>query len=71
VWYAGGPDPDHPVDITDAFPRKLAALEAHASQVAHLSGFEAVLRERHGLVAKALGLPEGRLAEAFTVIHIG
>jgi LmbE family N-acetylglucosaminyl deacetylase len=71
VWYVGGPDPDHPVDITDAFPRKLAALGAHASQVAHVSGLEAMLRERHSMVAKALGLPDGRLAEAFTVIHIG
>jgi LmbE family N-acetylglucosaminyl deacetylase len=69
VWYQGGPDPDHPVDITDTFGRKLAALEAHASQVSHLAEFEAMLRERHGGVARAQGLPEGRLAEAFTVIR--
>jgi LmbE family N-acetylglucosaminyl deacetylase len=69
VWYSGGPGPDHAVDITETFPRKLAALEAHASQVRHLTGFEAMLRERHGAVAAALRLPEGSLAEAFTIIR--
>jgi LmbE family N-acetylglucosaminyl deacetylase len=69
VWYSGGPGPDHAVDITETFPRKLAALEAHASQVRHLTGFEAMLRERHGAVAAALSLPEGSLAEAFTIIR--
>jgi LmbE family N-acetylglucosaminyl deacetylase len=69
VWYSGGPDPDHAVDITDSFARKLAALQAHASQVGHLEGFEAMLRERHAAVAGTLGLPEGRLAEAFTIIR--
>jgi LmbE family N-acetylglucosaminyl deacetylase len=71
MWYQGGPDPDHAVDVTDTFPRKLAALESHASQVAHVAGFEATLRERHGLVAKTQGLSEGRLAEAFTIIRTG
>jgi LmbE family N-acetylglucosaminyl deacetylase len=69
VWYQGGPNPDHAVDITDTFPRKLAALEAHASQVGHLAGFEAMLRDRHATVATTQGLPVGRLAEAFTVIR--
>jgi LmbE family N-acetylglucosaminyl deacetylase len=69
VWYMGGPGPDHIVDITDTFDRKLAALEAHASQVGHLHGFGAMLRERHGTVAATLGLPAGRLAEAFTIVR--
>jgi LmbE family N-acetylglucosaminyl deacetylase len=69
VWYSGGPDPDHVVDITDTFDRKLAALRAHASQVSHLDGFEAMLRDRHATMGRALALPEGRLAEAFTIIR--
>jgi LmbE family N-acetylglucosaminyl deacetylase len=69
LWFSGGPDPDHVVDITDVFDRKLAALSAHVSQVAHLDGFEAMLRERHLTMGQALGLPEGRLAEAFTIIR--
>ncbi|GII24180.1 PIG-L deacetylase family protein [Planosporangium mesophilum] len=69
VWYSGGPDPDHAVDITDVFDRKVAALRAHASQVSHLDGFEAMLRDRHATMARSLGLPEGRYAEAFTIIR--
>jgi LmbE family N-acetylglucosaminyl deacetylase len=69
VWYSGGPDPDHAVDITETFDRKLAALQAHVSQVGHLDGFEAMLRERHATLAAAQGLPDGRLAEAYTIIR--
>jgi LmbE family N-acetylglucosaminyl deacetylase len=69
IWYSAGPDPDHPVDITDTFDRKLSALRAHVSQVAHLPDLESMLRERLELQARTLGLPEGRLAEAFTVIR--
>lgn len=68
VWYLGGPDPDHVVDVTDRFDRKLAALRAHISQTAHMD-LEGFLRERLGQLAKAGGLPEGRLAEAFTVLR--
>ncbi|WP_338090585.1 PIG-L deacetylase family protein [Planosporangium thailandense] len=69
VWYAAGPAPDHVVDITDTFDRKLAALRAHASQVSHIEGFEAMLRERHATQARGHGLPDGRLAESFTIIR--
>jgi LmbE family N-acetylglucosaminyl deacetylase len=68
VWYLGGPDPDHVVDVTDRFDRKLAALRAHVSQTTHMD-LEGFLRERLSLLARAGGLPEGRLAEAFTVLR--
>ena len=68
VWYSGGPNPDHVIDITDVYPRKLAALEAHRSQTAHLDDLDAVLRARLEATATAAGLSPGRLAEAFTII---
>lgn len=68
VWYAGGPDPDHVVDVTDQFDRKVAALGAHASQTAHFDHAEWI-RERLTTVAESAGLPLGRLAEAFTVLR--
>ncbi|HEX5541246.1 MAG TPA: PIG-L deacetylase family protein [Micromonospora sp.] len=68
VWYAGGPDPDHAVDITDLFPQRVAALQAHVSQTAAFN-VEEWLRTRFTATAAAAGLPPGRLAEAFTVLH--
>ncbi|MFG2038254.1 PIG-L deacetylase family protein [Dactylosporangium sp. NPDC048998] len=67
IWYGGGPNPDHFVDVTDVFPRKLAALRAHVSQTSHLDGFDEMLRGRHAMVARAGGLPDGRLAEGFSI----
>ncbi|MER7001821.1 PIG-L deacetylase family protein [Dactylosporangium sp. NPDC000555] len=67
IWYSGGPNPDHFVDVTDVFPRKLAALRAHVSQTSHLDGFDEMLRGRHAMVARAGGLPDGRLAEGFSI----
>lgn len=67
IWYSGGPDPDHVVDVTEAYPRKLAALREHLSQTAHLD-LDAVLRARMAATAEAGGLPPGRLAEAYTVL---
>ena len=69
VWIAGSPAPDHYVDVTDTFPRKLAALRAHESQTGHLPGLDARLRERLAASAGHAGLGEGRLAEAFQVLE--
>ena len=69
VWYVGGPGADHAVDVTDTFDRKLAALREHTSQVAHLDDLDAMMRERQGMAARSVGLPEGRLAEVFSIIR--
>ena len=70
VWLAGVPTTaDHYVDITETFPRKLAALRAHVSQTGHMEGLEELLRERLARTAAQAGLPEGRLAEAFQVLN--
>jgi LmbE family N-acetylglucosaminyl deacetylase len=68
VWISGGPAPNHHVDVTDVFDRKLAALKAHVSQTAHMDGLEDMLRGWLGERARAAGFPEGRLAETFQVV---
>ncbi len=70
LWLMADAHADHAVDITDTFPRKLAALRAHASQTAHNPDLEGMLRTWSGGVATRFGLPRGHLAEAFRVIPI-
>ncbi len=68
VWIVASPSPTRFVDVTATFPRKIAALSAHASQIANLDDLEERLRSRLAQVASLGGLPEGRLAEAFQVL---
>jgi LmbE family N-acetylglucosaminyl deacetylase len=71
LWLTAHDESTHVVDITDQFERKVRALQAHASQTAHLGDG---LRERllgwNGGNARAAGLAEGRLAETFAVSRI-
>jgi LmbE family N-acetylglucosaminyl deacetylase len=69
VWYSGGPNPDHIVDVTDTFETKLAALGRHVTQTGHIDDLAGILRRRMEPLAREAGLPEGHLAEAFTIIH--
>jgi LmbE family N-acetylglucosaminyl deacetylase len=69
MWVMTGPSPDHYVDVTDSVERKLAALYAHTSQTAHLTGLEDRVRTRLAGTAARGGLPDGRLAEAFKIVH--
>ncbi len=71
VWIAGSPAPNHYVDVTQTFPRKVAALRAHASQVGDREGLEDFLRGWLARAAAQGGLPEGHLAEAFQVLETG
>jgi LmbE family N-acetylglucosaminyl deacetylase len=68
VWYMAGPSPDYAVDVTDTYPRKLEALRAHITQTSHMDDLDRILRERMTAAARAAGLPEGRLAEAYTIL---
>jgi LmbE family N-acetylglucosaminyl deacetylase len=68
VWIAGTNAPTHYVDITQTFPRKVAALRAHVSQTGDRDGLEGFLRERLARAGEQAGFPEGRLAESFLVI---
>jgi LmbE family N-acetylglucosaminyl deacetylase len=71
VWLSGSPRADHVVDVTDVVDRKFAALLSHVTQVSHqpdgqLQGFVTAWMRR---TASVHGLPDGRLAEAFHVVH--
>lgn len=71
LWLIGSPRPNHYVDITDVYDRKIAAIQSHASQMNDPTGalpprVEQRLREN----AERGGLPDGHLAEAFQVVTI-
>lgn len=68
VWIAGAPEPDHYVDVTGTFPRKIAALRAHESQTGHMADLTERLRTRLARTAQLAGLPGGHLAEGFRVL---
>jgi LmbE family N-acetylglucosaminyl deacetylase len=71
IWLPGGPTPNHWVDITATFGRKVAALQAHESQTGQIENLAEFLRGWLQRAAAQGGLPEGRLAEAFQVIDAG
>lgn len=68
VWVMGGPNPDHFVDVTATFERKLAALRRHVSQMTDADGLEERMRGWGEMVAGQGGLPPGRLAESYMVV---
>ncbi len=69
VWMTGSPTPNHFVDITDTFSKKMAALHAHVSQTAHNKELEKMVREWGERNAQAQGLDAGRVVEVFKVIN--
>ena len=71
VWISGSPAPTHYIDVTDVFPRKIAALRAHQSQIADADALEERLRGMLTTMAERGGLPAGRLAESFQVLPSG
>jgi LmbE family N-acetylglucosaminyl deacetylase len=71
LWLMGGPRPDHFVDVTGSFDKKLAALRHHVSQMTDpAGGAPANLRGRLQSNAERGGLPAGHLAEAFQIVRI-
>jgi len=72
VWIMSHPEMTHAVDITGTFDRKVAALQAHESQTAHLTDqLEEFLRGWGSGVAGGFGLGPGRLAECFHIMDLG
>jgi len=58
-------------DITDTFPRTVAALRCHVSQITDPDRLPDFLTSWLSRSAAQGGLPEGRLAEAFQVLQTG
>jgi LmbE family N-acetylglucosaminyl deacetylase len=71
VWIAASPTADSFIDITATFPRKVAALLAHASQISDPAELEDRLRDWTSRTAAQAGLPEGHLAEGFQILQTG
>jgi LmbE family N-acetylglucosaminyl deacetylase len=69
VWLGASPRADHAVDVTDVVDRKFAALRSHVTQVSHNPDLEKFVTGWMAQTAERFGLPEGRLAEAFHVVH--
>ena len=70
LWVMGGPTPNHWVDITDVFDKKVAALRRHVSQTDHRDDLEDLLRGWGVHQAEAAGLEPGRLAEPFRRVTV-
>jgi LmbE family N-acetylglucosaminyl deacetylase len=71
LWMMEHPETNHYVDMTDTFDLKLAALMSHTSQHPDPDRLPNMLRNLLSQNAAHAGLPEGRLAELFTVIRLG
>jgi LmbE family N-acetylglucosaminyl deacetylase len=71
VWINGSSTPTHYVDVTKTFPRKMAALRAHVSQVGGRDDLEDLIRQRLSRLAAQGGLPADSLAESFQVVETG
>ena len=69
VWLGASPRADHAVDVTDVLERKWEALGSHVSQVSHNPDLETFVTGWMSVTAQKFGLPDGRLAEAFHVVH--
>ncbi|MGL5824165.1 MAG: PIG-L deacetylase family protein [Nocardioides sp.] len=70
LWLTSHPTPDHGVDITGTFDRKVAALKQHGSQTSHRPDLAEMLRKWAAMNAELIGLPDGRLAEVFKVVPV-
>jgi LmbE family N-acetylglucosaminyl deacetylase len=70
LWLQGHVEPNHWIDTTEFFSRKVTALEAHASQTSHMEGLEDMLRGWGESLAESGGLASGRTAEAFRQIKL-
>ncbi|GHG48490.1 PIG-L deacetylase family protein [Streptomyces griseocarneus] len=69
LWLANAPEPNQYVDVTAVLERKLDALRAQDTRESRDADLEERLRGRLAGHARAGGLPQGRLAEAFRVLR--
>jgi LmbE family N-acetylglucosaminyl deacetylase len=71
TWVTGYERVNRYVDITDVWDRKIAALQAHASQHEHPEMLDGMMRGWNGGNATYAAMPAGRLAEAFWIFDTG
>ena len=69
VWVMSSQSPDHFVDITSTFDKKMQALHSHVSQTAHNENLEKMVREWGERNAQANNLPNGSVAEVFKIVN--
>ena len=69
VWVMSTQNPDHFVDITSTFNKKMKALHSHVSQTAHNENLENMVREWGERNALANNLPAGAVAEVFKIVN--
>ena len=69
VWVMGAPDSNHYEDVTEMLPEKLAALQLHESQTAHMEDLEGRVRAWMSDTAIEAGFAPEALAESFRVIN--
>jgi LmbE family N-acetylglucosaminyl deacetylase len=65
LWLMAHPNVDTYVDTTDTIDKKIAALRCHVSQIPDPEGLDQRMRDWGAMIASRVGLPEGRMAEAF------
>lgn len=68
LWLMAHPSVDVYVDTTDTIDKKIAALQCHVSQIPDPAGLDERMREWGAMIGSRVGLPEGRLAEAFKAV---
>jgi LmbE family N-acetylglucosaminyl deacetylase len=68
LWIMATESADRAVDVTAFFDAKLAALRSHVSQVGDGEQLDQMLRSWMTGTARAAGLLDGALAEAFQVV---
>jgi LmbE family N-acetylglucosaminyl deacetylase len=68
VWITSGLAGLHPIDVTAAVDRKIAALMCHVSQHPDPQRTAMMVREWMMNAAKQFGLPDGAAAESFRVV---
>jgi LmbE family N-acetylglucosaminyl deacetylase len=69
VWVMSNSNPDHFIDITSTFDKKMKALHSHVSQTAHNENLENMVREWGERNAQANNLPVGSVAEVFKIVN--
>jgi LmbE family N-acetylglucosaminyl deacetylase len=65
----GAPESNHYEDVTEMLSDKLAALQAHESQTAHMEDLEGRIRTWMSAIAIEAGFAPDALAESFRVVN--